>query len=407
MSTSEPVAVAYVSQAMPDQPAYRNEAMHVNGNIFMRNILIGLLSMEGSEVSAFSARPLASYPRSREIFVPRETAEVLPGKSSVCVPFINITPVKQVTIGVAMLWHLLGWGLNTMKRRHRVIVSFNISVPPLAFTMLAARILRATLIVYICDLNTGDCLAPRTFLHRLDRLETWLLRWVDGGITISDRIGFEYLAHCGYVRVDGGVSQALIDSTGRALAERQTDVAHFTIGATGSLSAHNGILEILRAFSELNGPHFRLLLAGRGPLESEVLRAVKSDPRVEFRGYLDTDDLLTLHAACDVLVSLRLTQTLNSAYGFPSKTFEYLLSGVPVITTATGHMKTEYGRWCFVLDDETPSALAHLLREVAEISQTERRRIGLAARQFMISHKSWEQQHARIATYVRSRVLSF
>jgi len=103
---------------------------------------------------------------------------------------------------------------------------------------------------------------------------------------------------------------------------------------------------------------------------------------------------------------MRITKSLNTAYAFPSKTFEYLLSGVPVIATATGHMKAEYGPYCFILEQENPQALAALMQKIECLGPAERVRIGCAARQFIISHKTWELQHRRIAEYVRSTTVA-
>jgi glycosyltransferase involved in cell wall biosynthesis len=209
-----------------------------------------------------------------------------------------------------------------------------------------------------------------------------------------------------FIRVDGGASRYLVEETGRLLADRRLDVAHFTIVATGSLSAHNGVREILTAFSQLDGSQYRLVFAGRGELESEISAAAAQDPRIDFKGFLKTQDLLALHATADLLVSMRVTQSINTSYGFPSKTFEYLLSGVPVITTTTGHMRSEYGPYCFILEEESPAALAELVRKIERIAPAERKRIGLAAREFMVENKIWETQHKRIAEYVRSRTIA-
>jgi glycosyltransferase involved in cell wall biosynthesis len=237
-------------------------------------------------------------------------------------------------------------------------------------------------------------------------LETWLLKFVEGCIVVSDHIAQDYLPGIPYIRVDGGVSRSLIEQTGRVLLARQPDEAHFTIVATGALSPHNGIREILTAFSQLKGSQYRLILAGRGPSEGEILAAAALDTRITFMGFLDIHDLLSLHARADVLVSMRVSKRVNTAYAFPSKTFEYLLSGVPVITTATGHMSAEYGPYCFISEEETPEALAALLSTIERFGPVERARIGLRARQFMIEHKSWERQHVRIAEYVRATALA-
>jgi glycosyltransferase involved in cell wall biosynthesis len=244
---------------------------------------------------------------------------------------------------------------------------------------------------------------PNNLLYRMDaRLETSLLKYVDGWIVITDRIATDYAPGRRYLRMDGGVSRSLIDETGLFLAARRPSKSHFTIVVTGYLSPYNGFSEILQAFAQLEGSQYRLIVAGHGDLEGKMAAAAASDPRITFKGYLEYKDLLALHAAADVLVSMRVTSTVNTTYAFPSKTFEYLLSGVPVITTATGHMKTEYGPYCFILDDESPEALAGLLRRIERLGPAERSRIGLAARQYMIEHKTWEMQHKRIADYVRS-----
>jgi glycosyltransferase involved in cell wall biosynthesis len=403
MNDPDSIAIAYVSLAVPDTSEFRNLALHNNANTFMRNVLIGLRSDVFADVEAFSAVPVPSFPRSRRVIVPAQRLDLAPGIIANSVPFVNITPLKQISIGISMLWCLIRWGLRVRHNKQRVVFSYNISVPPLAFTLAAARVIRAKTIVYICDINIPGHTVPKSLLYRIDALlETWLLKFVDGCIVITDRIATDYLAGRPYIRMDGGVSASLIEESGRLLAARRLDESQFIIVATGTLNEPNGFREIISAFSRLKGSQYRLVLAGRGPLEVEIASAARRDSRIEFRGFLEIHDLLALHAKADVLVSMRVTQSLNTAYAFPSKTFEYLLSGVPVITTATGHMKAEFGPYCFILEEESSQALAALLQRVERLDPAERARIGRAARQFIIDHKTWELQHRSIAEYVRT-----
>jgi len=332
--------------------------------------------------------------------------EIVPGVSATGVPFVNITPLKQLSMGLAMFWHILKWGLRTRRKKHRIVFSYNIHVPPLAFTLAAALLVGAKTMVFVGDLDSPDRTIRRSILQRISGLQTRLLRYVDGCIVAADQTATDYFPGRPYIRVDGGVSRSLIEETGRLLGERGQDESGFTIVATGSLEPHNGIMEILAAFSQLNGPQYRLIIAGRGLLECEVALSAARDSRIDFRGFLETRDLLAFHAKADVLVSMRLTKQITLPYGFPSKTFEYLLSGVPVITTATGHMRSEYGPYCFILEEESPAALAELVRKIERIAPAERKRIGLAAREFIVENKIWETQHKRIAEYVRSRTIA-
>ena len=75
--------------------------------------------------------------------------------------------------------------------------------------------------------------------------------------------------------------------------------------------------------------------------------------------------MLDLYRSADVLINVRLTQTLNTKYFFPSKLMECLASGVPVISTCPGHVAEEFGRLAYLLREETPEALAAAIRRVA------------------------------------------
>lgn len=401
------ISIAYVSLVVPDTSEFDNPGLHRNGNTFMRNVLIGLKSDSSSEVQSFSAEPMPSFPRGRRLLVRGRQLWLADGITTKTVTFLNITPLKQLHIGLAIAWHLVRWGIRSRRIQHRAVLSYNISVPPLAFTLAAAFLTSAKPLVYITDILVPGETAPGNILYRIDAwLGRQLLTYVKGIIVISDAIARDYLPGRSYMRLDGGVSPEAIEETGRLLAARSHKSEHFTIVVTGSLNLFNGIREVLTAFAQLEGWWYRLIVAGRGPLAVDVEAAKKNDPRIEFRGFLDYGDLLALHAEADALVSMRLTQTLQTSYGFPSKTFEYLLSGVPVITTATGHMREEYGPYCFILDEESPEELATVLRRVEACGREERDRMGRAARRFMIENKSWDVLHKRIAEYVHSTAVA-
>jgi len=256
MKNPEKIAVAYVSMAVPDTPQFRNNGLHSGLNTFMNNVLFGLRADASAEVEAFSGLPMQSFPRGRRAIVRTQRLDLAPGIMATGVPFVNITPLKQLTIGLSMLWHLVGWGIRSRGTRHRIVLSYNISVPPLAFTLVAALLTNAKLLAFIGDINVPGETVPGNFLYRLDAwMGRKLLRYVEGAIVVSDAIARDYLPGRSYIRMDGGVSHSLIEETGRRLAARRLDESRFTIVASGSLSEFNGIRDILAAFSQMKGSH--------------------------------------------------------------------------------------------------------------------------------------------------------
>ncbi len=394
------VAVAYVSLVIPNTDRYYNQAVHYNGASYMREILAGLHRGGFSSVTALSARPMPAFPRGREVWVPIEQVEV-DGAPVTFVPYVNVTPIKQIGIGVAVAVWLFVWAWRTRAIRKRVVLAFNLSVPPIAFVAVAARIARARLVAYVCDVNVPGHTVPDTALFRIDAwLQRQMLSQLDGLAVITDRIALDFAPGVDYLRLDVGLPREALKEVLSPI--RPCENGSFVIAATGSLTGFNGFPEILKAFAGLSGDHYRLVIAGGGPLESDVRAAVAADGRIEYRGVLPYRELLRLHSQADVLVSLRITGALNTRYAFPSKTAEYFVSGVPVITTRTGHMAEEYDGCCVLLDGETPSDLTAAVRQVEAMTPSQRQDLGNRARSYMLNCKTWEAQTRRLVTYLVS-----
>jgi glycosyltransferase involved in cell wall biosynthesis len=107
-----------------------------------------------------------------------------------------------------------------------------------------------------------------------------------------------------------------------------------------------------------------------------------------------------------VLINFRMTKSRNTRYFFPSKMMEYLASGIPVISTATGHVESEFGNFVYLLRDETPEGLCALIQRVASLGPEERIKTGEMAREYMNTNKTWEAQTRKLAAFIRATVLS-
>jgi len=91
---------------------------------------------------------------------------------------------------------------------------------------------------------------------------------------------------------------------------------------------------------------------------------------------------------------------MKTEYFFPGKLIEYLSSGVPTITTCTGHVEEEYAEIAFLLKEETPQALARMLEQVASMPAEVRVQKGKAAREYFIANYTWEAQGRRVAEFI-------
>ena len=166
------------------------------------------------------------------------------------VAFVNIPVLKELTIGTAVMLRLLAWGWRNRKRRARVVSTFNLSVPPGLFTLVAARLIGAKVLVHLNDINIPGETVPRSPLFRLDYgLQRWLMPRFDGLIVVSGAIIRDFGLRAPNIRVEGGVTESAFVT---APAER-TDPARFVVVSAGRLYEPNGIRVLLDAFSGLRG----------------------------------------------------------------------------------------------------------------------------------------------------------
>ena len=394
------IALAFVGCVVPDEPQYHSTAFSRAGNMFQINLLTSIRDAGIPVSTVISPIPIQSWPCGRPLFV-RSTKYCLEDGTRVdSLAFVNIPLVKQLMIGLAVLRRLLTWGWRSRKCRARVVCTFNLSVPPGVFTLVAARLIGARAVAHLTDINIPGETVPKSPLFRLDyQLQRWLMPRFDGLVVVSDAIVRDFGLRVPHIRVEGGVRESVFPG----IAPRM-DSADFVIVSAGSLDEPNGFSVLLQAFSKLRGDHYRLRIAGAGPLEAEVRRAAAQDSRIEYCGYLAFEEVLRLYASADVLINLRLTKSVNTKYFFPSKLMDYLASGRPVITTCTGHVEEEFGQFTFLVREETPEALAAAIQDVERLGKDARERKGAMARDYMMANKTWSAQGRRVVRLIESLV---
>ena len=400
------IKLAYIGSIVPDEPAFQTPAFSRAGNMCQQNLLLSLVRAGLPPSIIISFRPEQSFPGGSRLGVGKEKISASEGLNINLLPFINIIPLKQIMIGLGTLWSLLLWGWRNRKAAHRVVYTFNISVPSGFFTLLGAWLTRSKVVAMVYDINVPGETVPFKLSWRIDYwLHKILLPRFDALVVIADPIIKDFAPKVPFIRVEGGIDDSLLCNSSEIVKARKNDESLFVVAFAGGLKDANGILEILEAFALTHGEQYRLRIAGTGPLEREVSEAAQNDARIEYCGYLSFDGVLALYDKADVLINMRPTKTLNTKYFFPSKLMEYLASGVPVITTCTGYVEQDYADFVFLLKDETPQGLASMIEYVASLEQNIRTDKGTEARNYVCSHKTWHVQGQRVVDFILNKVL--
>jgi glycosyltransferase involved in cell wall biosynthesis len=406
----ESVAFAFVGSVAPDDPQFHNPAFNRAGQMYQHELLVGLKRAGLPASAIISAMPVPSrrHHMTQRLWIRSQSANLADGLSIEFLPFINITPLKQISVGLGTVLELLRWGWRNRRAPFRVVYCYNLTVPPGICILLSARLIGAKAIVSLCDIDVPGETVPGRFYWKLDYwLQRRMIPYFDGHVVASDAIAHDFLDGKPWLRLEGGVRKEILEQTVRkvASATESASGASFVVVAAGHLNETNGLPVLLEAFSLLRGEGYRLRIAGGGPLEAQVRAAAAADPRIEFLGVLSFQSVIEMYKSASVLINMRMTKTQHTRYFFPSKMMEYLASGAPVITTCTGHVEKEFGNFVYLLKEETPQGLSQLIRQVAALDPEERRQTGERARAYMAAHKTWTAQTEKLADFIRGAVL--
>lgn len=169
---------------------------------------------------------------------------------------------------------------------------------------------------------------------------------------------------------------------------------------SGVLDMRYGIPELLDAMNLLD-ENYLLWLTGAGNAVPLIQERAEADPRICFYGFLPSrQDLLDKQAQATMLISPRRDTEEASRYCFPSKLFEYMVSGRPVISCLLDGIPKEYHAHLQELPGVTPEEIARVIKEVAEMPAAQRAENGEKARAFVMNEKNKYAQAKKIADFM-------
>jgi glycosyltransferase involved in cell wall biosynthesis len=105
-----------------------------------------------------------------------------------------------------------------------------------------------------------------------------------------------------------------------------------------------------------------------------------------------------------LLVNPRTPEGEFTRFSFPSKTMEYLASGVPTLLYKLPGIPEEYYKYCYTLEDVSPTALADKITEILRSDAIELQEKGKKAREFILAEKNPEVQCNKIYQLIEKQL---
>lgn len=169
-----------------------------------------------------------------------------------------------------------------------------------------------------------------------------------------------------------------------------------TIFYSGTLDRRYGITNLVDAFLKTSNLDYRLVLCGAGNQAEYIKSKSKIDRRIIFCGQLPRIEVLKKQREATLLVNPRTPEGEFTKYSFPSKTIEYLTSGVPTLLYRLPGIGDEYYEHCFSISELGVDVLHNKLEEILNMDESDLSKIGEEARMFIYNQKNPYKQCEKV-----------
>lgn len=380
----------------------------IAANKLQWNLVNGIEQASGEAVDLISSLPIHDYPLSPYIVVWTARWHHRQESKDIMLPFLNLLILKHLTRFASCFYHTCVWLIRNRGKSKKVVLVYGSHSGHQAAALAAVWLLGGKIANIVTDLPSDPPFHEgivRTCIRKLDRSILLAgMRRMDGLIVLARRLAVDLAPHVRWLLMEGVVSLNELESLDRkrAAAIAEATGKEFVLMYSGGLNASYGVRLLMDAFALLTEDYYRLWLLGKGDMVGRVEEAARRDERIGYFGIVPNRDAVDMAMRATVLINPRPSKGTFTAYSFPSKILEYMMTGRPIISTRLSGIPEEYFSYLICLEEETPEGLAARIRMVASWERRKLNLLGEGAREFVKSQKNHIVQGERVFRFLES-----
>lgn len=348
------------------------------------------------DINIYSEMLVPIYPKSKYFIIPSLKILKLNENNSKLFRYINLPFIREIFISLQVLIIYLVKGL---KKNKIIVIQYNLNLKFALPLFILEKIGILSFVPIVLDLYPLDRVRKnniRNIFNEINfKLQTFILKNIKKSIVINENIINDFRLKSSLI-IEGGVSKK--DCFNEILIKNKTNKK--IIVFTGGIDSINGIDFLIKTLEKVKNKNYELHLYGTGELVEFVKIEAEKNKKIKYMGYKKNEEILEIQRAADFLIIPRKKSFLNLRYTFPSKLFEYMLSGTPVICTNIPGLTEEYKENLFIADTENEIEFAKIIDEVLFISEDKLKEKSKKAKEFIIKNKNWDIQAKKIINFL-------
>ena len=387
--------VLFLGYAVSPQLANILSGASIAGNKMQINILNELANYSDVKLDIITVYPLAPFPREKKLFVNQKVIKITDNLSAQRISFLNIPIVKQI-------WQMLSVYCAAAKKINKdtIIFTFNmfpqVGIPAVCLK----RRYKCHLCSLLADLPIDDFSESkkrvRKYLRKeFEKITEKIIRKCNGLIVLNENAIKIFAPDTPYIVVEGGVSGDEISPfCGKYIKKN--------IVYTGALTPYSGVMELISAMSIITHRDVVLDIYGSGYLEEKIKKITSKVSNIKYHGKVSHEKILDIQRNAYLLVNPRPVNDPIAMVTFPSKLFEYMTSGTPVLTTKLNGLTDEFLKYVFVTENDRAEDIAMKIDEIMELPIDDLNTFASKAYDFIVTKKSWKEQSTKIYHFLKN-----
>jgi len=374
-----------------------------SAQVSQKNLINGIEEASGCIIDTLNEYVLPPYPQYADKVIERKEWSHRKGAADVSVGYQNIKYYNHISSTSALVKETQAWALNHRNEKKLIVFVYSMRSP----VMKAAKALKkiipsAKVFLIVTDLPQFMDLGMSKMKALLKRID-WvgiqsLMKSVDGYVLYTRHMAvFLNIPNGMWMLMEGTLNLADVPQ----ITVKQTQLKKIVVMYSGIIEKRYGIHELLDAFSLIENPDYELWITGGGNAAGLIEERAKTDGRIKYFGFLPSrQDVLKKQQQASMLINMRLPNETASAYCFPSKIFEYMASGRPVLSFKIDGIPEEYFDFMIEIEEVSKQAIKKAIEKVGCMTETERVDLGSKAREFVVNNKNTYVQAENIMNFV-------
>ena len=373
-------------------------------NKFQWGIVKGLDEMENIQFKILNSLYIGSYPkRYRELQIPSFKFCHVKTSEDFNIGFTNLTVIKNMSRYFGIKREIDKWAVSNTGE-NKAIIAYAMASPfveILNYVKKKYPYITCCLVVPDLPEYMNASLMEKKIYKILKKLQVYYfkkkLKPVDCYVLLTKYMREWFDWEIKYAVIEGISSRESCDF------KKSGDNKKKAIVYAGMIEEKYGVLDLVKAFMQIENPEWTLELFGSGSSLGDIEKLSRQDSRIHIRGMVSNDKVIEEQKEAELLVNPRNDSHKFTKSSFPSKVIEYMISGTTMMGYKLSGMPDEYESFFYKID-EGKNGMKNTLQRVMNLSSEERIVKGEKALQFIIQEKSAKQQCKKMIDLINDSV---